>query len=412
MKTKALKSNVFIGLILMSLISCQESTKYITLVNDSELNRDNEPILLSQEDIANLIDEKVSNFAVYINSESIPFQLDDLDKDGSWDEMALQVDFKPNETKKLEFKTVPRDEILEFEQRTNVRMGYSENLDDVFKEMDKITMDENHIAQESPRPYQLEGPSWENDKIGFRLYFDVRNGKDIFGKKIPDIVLDTLVDSHRSYHLEAPWGMDILKVGTSLGAGALAFVEADTLKRLGNTKNVTFEKIVEGPVRTIFTLTYKDWPLNGKTVDVIEKVTIWVGKYGYESTVRLSDGDEPGILVTGIVNLHSHEVFTINSGQHSAIYTHDDQSYTENKLGMAVVTPAEYFIESGKTANENVEITNTYFVKIKLDKNNSAGFSFYGGWEESDPSFRDKKKFEDYIRTEMVKLDKPIRIDI
>jgi hypothetical protein len=65
------------------------------LVNDSELNRDNEPILLSQEDIANLIDEKVSNFAVYIDSEPVPFQLDDLNKDGKWDEMALLVDFKP-----------------------------------------------------------------------------------------------------------------------------------------------------------------------------------------------------------------------------------------------------------------------------------------------------------------------------
>jgi len=33
---------------------------------------------------------------------------------------------------------------------------------------------------------QKDSPVWENDKKGFRLYFDGRNTKDIFGKRISD----------------------------------------------------------------------------------------------------------------------------------------------------------------------------------------------------------------------------------
>ena len=33
--------------------------------------------------------------------------------------------------------------------------------------------------------YQTDGPSWENDKVGFRHYLDGRNSKDVFGKKTP-----------------------------------------------------------------------------------------------------------------------------------------------------------------------------------------------------------------------------------
>lgn len=29
--------------------------------------------------------------------------------------------------------------------------------------------------------YQTDGPTWENDKVAFRHYFDGRNAKDLFG---------------------------------------------------------------------------------------------------------------------------------------------------------------------------------------------------------------------------------------
>jgi hypothetical protein len=48
--------------------------------------------------------------------------------------------------------------------------------------------------------------------------------------------------------------MDILHCGSSLGAGGLALVEADSLFRLGSVSSYIYKKITEGPVRTIFLL--------------------------------------------------------------------------------------------------------------------------------------------------------------
>ena len=78
----------------------------------------------------------------------------------------------------------------------------------------------------------------ENDKVGFRLYLDGRNAKDIYGKRtselvLKDIGLDESGTPVDNYHVLRDWGRDILQVGNSLGAGGLALFENDSLHRLG-----------------------------------------------------------------------------------------------------------------------------------------------------------------------------------
>ncbi len=71
---------------------------------------------------------------------------------------------------------------------------------------------------------QAESVSWENDKIGFRNYFDCRNVKDLFGKLKPDMIIDKIgTPESPSYHELSDWGMDVLHCGSSLGSGGLAF---------------------------------------------------------------------------------------------------------------------------------------------------------------------------------------------
>ncbi len=40
--------------------------------------------------------------------------------------------------------------------------------------------------------YQMEGPAWENDIVAFRNYYDARNGIDIYGKRVNEMVLDSV----------------------------------------------------------------------------------------------------------------------------------------------------------------------------------------------------------------------------
>ena len=69
-----------------------------------------------------------------------------------------------------------------------------------------------------------EGPGWESQMVGYRLYLDGRNAIDVFGKKTTDMILKQ-VGRGDDYHQIQPWGMDILKVGASLGSGGFGVHE-------------------------------------------------------------------------------------------------------------------------------------------------------------------------------------------
>ena len=67
--------------------------------------------------------------------------------------------------------------------------------------------------------------------MGFRHYFDGRNCRDVFGKRIPDLVLDTVGirpdgTPGDTYHVLRPWGRDIMSAANSFGASMFAAVAA------------------------------------------------------------------------------------------------------------------------------------------------------------------------------------------
>ena len=95
-----------------------------------------------------------------------------------------------------------------------------------FKPVTELKVDTKHTDHSFD--IQFEGPGWESDKIGYRLYLDWRNATDIFGKKTHKLVLDGVgLDGFDSYHEVSDWGVDVLKVGSSLGIGS---VEINHLK--------------------------------------------------------------------------------------------------------------------------------------------------------------------------------------
>ena len=259
--------------------------------------------------------------------------------------------------------------------------------------------------------YQSEGPVWENDKVGFRLYFDVRNAKDIFGKTTSNIVLDT-VGTHgdKYYHYFDPsWGMDILKVGASLGAGSLALQiknkkGIDTLVRLGGPaiEQTSYELISNEKQQAIFRLHYKNWKVLGRVYQVTEEISIQPGNYNYESKVTISGlkGDER--LVTGIVNFKANESFQFTHGSKGILYTHDKQADDGSHLGMAVMTDQKNDPQFGKTANTGNGIVNTYTMTMKIKNKEPVIFRFYAGWEQTDKQFSQKKYFEELLQREAI----------
>ncbi|MEM1124496.1 MAG: DUF4861 family protein [Bacteroidota bacterium] len=186
---------------------------------------------------------------------------------------------------------------------------------------------------------KFEGPTWENDLIGYRFYLDTRNRYDIFGKQTTDLVLDTV---NLDYHKIHPWGSDILKVGNTLGMGSPAILYNDSLYAF-EQYDAKRTEIVQSGGETSTIRTYFDGLKIGEEVlDIMVELSIQAGFYQTNSTIKILKSTNPNLVfATGIVaHEPDHQTGALNG--HRWLATFGNQSYHEEKLGMAVFAHDKY----------------------------------------------------------------------
>lgn len=343
----------------------------------------------------------VSYFTLSYGGNELPVQFDDLDGDGAWDEVAFLLDMAPNEEVRLSLAAA--DSRPEYEKKTDVFLGLSPERNNQFEEVQETERPRSHVAMSTPYYlYQYEGPGWESELVAFRTYFDSRNGKDIFGKTQPQLYVSK-IGLGDNYHELADWGMDVLKVGNSLGAGALAIVKNDSIYRLGDTGGATFKSITEGPVRAILELKYTGWDVDGQSYDLKETISIWAGKRSYTSTIELGRGNKSDTLVTGIVDLKEVGQYTLDTAGYHVLYTHGKQSENNDVLGMGVLVSDASFSGFGTAPEEGDGVTNTYTAMLK-SSNGVYEYHFFAGWELENRDYKTVDKFKEALQQEAASL--------
>lgn len=420
--------NTIISISVSLMASCSaDHEKQLTIANPSEIERPDELIVVKRS----VIEEKIGKiplgkYAVLNTKDNKPvvLQYDDLDNDGNWDEAAFLYSLKPKEEISFSIAVANEPATVKAVVKAHVRhkRKNADNSfgDDLLKDSIPPGQAATDFTKQPLPPFLTEGPAWENDKVGFRLYFDVRNGKDIWGKTTTRMVLDEVgLDTADNYHKQADWGMDILKVGKSLGAGSLALSipldnGRDTLVRLGgmNMGKVIYEKIADGPVRAIFRLHYPAWKVldNSSPVSLTEEISICGGQYFYESKVMVTGAPANSKLVTGIVNLHSKQSYQLDTADCKILYTYDTQTENNDKLGMGIIMKKEFFNGFGTTRNVDTDIQHTYTIAASIDKDKPVTFRFYAGWEKSNDQFIAESAFREFLGEQAVFIEYPVII--
>ncbi len=379
--------------------------EYLIFYNKTITALADQPLVLDRTDL----NYGGNDFFIFQNENGmpIPVQFDDLDGDGLWDEVALELNFDASGTRKFTFKRIPESELPEFEIKTGAHLGYSPKRDNEFESIISNTRPIDHSAQSTPFLYQYEGPGWESDKVAFRAYFDSRNGKDIFGKRQPDLVAHK-IGLNENYHELRDWGMDVLKVGNSLGAGAIAMIKNDSIYRLTNTLKSQFRIITEGPVRSIIEFQYTGWEVTGVKYDLTETISIWAGKRSYQSEIMFS-GNESDTLVTGIVNLKNLVSKQIEGTNSNMLYTHGKQSENKDILGLGLIVPKSGLIGFDQAPNNGAGVTYTYTALLK-PTDGVYQFAFYVGWELENADFKSEDYFSQLLQSETITFNNSIEI--
>lgn len=407
------------------LFSCDKEAGF-SITNPSDDARTDEVLVLDRDELAQKVELSEGMLPVFKRDDGIliPSQIDDTDDDGVWDEAVILLNFEAGETINLEPDFIAENDYPEFEKRTNLRLGILQD-DGSYKEVDyyrALPCDDGFevIAQ-------AESVNWENDKIGFRNYFDCRNVKDLFGKLKPDLIIDKInTPEMGSYHDLADWGMDVLHCGSSLGSGGIALMKDDSLYRLGSTDVYEYVKIVEGPVRSVFELRYKGWDVDGEMLEAVERISVYPGKYWYESDVTVRGCPNESQIVTGIVTSHlKREPFRFEAGDFQCIGTHDVQSLNNDELGMAVIVPLSEAGKIGRTTDINFFnlgyetvpekgfsniISETYYIGQECSSEEPAKHYFFAVWGLDKEQWKTEEGFRTYITQEAKKLSEPLII--
>ncbi len=406
--------------------SCQKEAS-LSFQNPQNLNRPDEVVVLSRQELQLNTGNTSWEFPFfrYADGTLIPFQLDDMNGDGKWDEVALLLNFAPEETLEVNVDWVNDINFLPvFEKRTNLRLGILQT-GGVYQEVDIYRAPS--CADGFEIIAQGESVNWENDKIGFRNYFDCRNVKDLFGKRMPMMIADKIHTSELGdYHTLADWGMDVLHCGSSLGSGGIALLKNDSLFRLGSTKVYEYRKLAEGPVRSVFELRYDGWDVDGEMLAAVERISVYPGKYWFESDVTVQGAPDGSQIVTGIVTSHlKREPFDFAAGNFQVIGTHDIQSLNNDELGMAVIVPKNEAGKTGRTTDidffklgfETVPekgfsniISETCYIGQNCESGKPAKHYFFSVWGLDKDQWKTEEGFINYIAEEAEKLSNPVMI--
>ncbi len=384
----------------------------LTLRNVLGSERHDQPVLITRSTLESLYGPISEGTIPLLNDSTgqvIPAQADDMDQDGSWDELAFVYDFPATSTIDIQISFVAPSAIPAFTDRTNVRFGVKQP-DEKYIDVTYEKRPDDHTKANPTIGYQMEGPAWENDLVAFRTYFDPRNGYDIFGKKTSRMVLDS-VGLVGNYHELQDWGMDILKVNNSLGAGAIGVMMEDKIERLGKTDSAKYQLIAEGPIRSVFNLIYEGWELDEEKINATNQISIWAGQRNYQSEVTLSGFEGEKVLVTGIVNILSDSLIYMDHNEgYVTIATHAPQAFLGEYLGMAIMVQKADLIVTGEAPDSGPGVTETYYVNLYARSGIPVPFYFYSAWEYENPEFRNVDSFVEYLEKEAEFRNNPIEV--
>ena len=398
---------LLLGLLSFSCSSVPEVALQVT--NPMNQKRTDAIILLSRSEISRWIDIPADQLPVLKdnNGTYIPCQADDVNGDGQWDELFACISMEAKEQLNIVIGFLSPDDYPKFTSRTSLHLGDAKNNYQKLNSASRLEgITYHNYVSITEAAFQMEGAAWENDMVGFRNYMDQRNGMDIFGKTTPGMVLDQVGKAGEpSYHEPGEWGMDILKVGTSLGAGGIGYMYKDSLYRVGDNGSGSYEVIFEGPLRSRFELGYANWKVEEESLHVNHQIEIIAGRHFYQGLVSYSGTDESLKLVPGIVNMKSETLHVTKlNDQFTALITHDQQSEDGSFLAMALLVPTAFLVSTGETRKEGEGIIQTYYASLDASPDESLGYRFYSFWEKENSLWNSLEEVQSYLKNEAERL--------
>lgn len=268
---------------------------------------------------------------------------------------------------------------------------------------------------------RYEGPGWESDKMGYRLYLDWRNAIDVFVKTTDSVVLpDVGQDGYDSYHNLSSWGGDALKVGKSLGVGALGrLVEKDaqvpatvsseaplkqTVMHFQHVDNTHYQLVSNSQLRAEFDVIYQGWSSSEAKADSIDVTTRYrIDAFDPTTHISVSLSAPSKNIVAGLVAHDGMKVIKAEQGEWGVVATWGEQSILadNDSLGLALFYRIDQVEKVFEGEHDHLVLFKPY---TTLD------YKILAVWPTRSSDVQSAEQFEDYLTNKLNVYSYPLTV--
>lgn len=370
--------NIFILFVLMALVlpACGYVVK---VTNPLEESRTSETICVDLKSTPVLIHPFV--FSETLKKE-IPFQFIDDNNDGKNEQLVFQADFEPNQVQR--FRVQDADEFNQPAPEFKTIAYYVPQRKDDF--------------------------AWENDKIAFRMYGQelqrtelTTSGIDVWVKSVKYPVVPKMYEKgHDYYHSDNGELTDFFDVGPTRGCGGLGGWFDNKLYVSENY--FQWKIIANGPIRTIFELTYKPWQMGKKIVGETKRITLDLGS-NFNRIESRFDADVNDVnFAVGITKCQRGGTLAVAGDKNWMAYWQKPNEKL-GSIACGVIVPKNI-----STGQYIIEEKNNILL-AKADKNNVIVYYAGAAWSRT-PEFDSREKWNNFVEKTARLIKTPLKVEL
>ncbi len=381
---------------------------FITIENTADFARKNVPVALRVSDLTEKMPKyRGQDIAIFSGSKEIFAQYDDLDHDGTTDEIAFLVDLKAGEKKRLYVRTLPKDQPrpnfpkeVFAQMLRKVKVGNTESLDFVTEASSEKDDMYNQMYH--------HGVAFETDLIAYRLYFDKKQTVDVYGKIKPQLEIAQSRWYPTDAQLAVGFGDDILKVGSSVGVGTFKGWDGSQATHFEQMSRRTQRVVATGNLRNIVEIDVEGWQYGNEKIDVAVRYTQYARHRDVQVDVLFKTPlQAEHTFATGVQRM-PEETFHTDNGGLAGIWgtdypVNDTVKYAKQTVGLGVFVPTEF-------VQKQVEDKRNHLVL--MDSAGNIRYYLTATALKEKKGFKNAETFFKYLEMWKKELQNPVKVSI
>lgn len=406
-----------IALFLLSLMTTSASaskTMTVSVSNTMNIARTDVPVVISLAPYG-----EVRSALVTLNGQEVACQLDDLDKNDTFDELCFLANLDKKEKQQYTVTLYDEGEPRSYPARVFAEMVLSNTKDKKLKKNQQNNYIESITARgDAAYTYNIQhhhGVDFESELNGIRIYFDARQTLDLYGKFKKQLELKETQFYTDADQKKRGYGDDVLWVGQTFGLGAFRGWDGQKPTLVEPVQTRTQRIISYGPLRTIVEVIDKGWQAPSainpqpSAITMTLRYTQYAGHRDTDVDVLFNKDVSDYRFSTGIINVKGSEEFTNKKGLRACWGTDypatDTLNWKRETVGLAVLVPQQNIVSEEPANKDNY----AYVLKV-----NGRQMSYKVTYTSANESFgyHSAKEWFDYLKAWCKEVEKPVVVEI